>query len=404
MEEPLAMTGLLLVVAGYALAERKKRHWLWTGVALLFTLFARISTGAFVALALLITCWVQPGRLKEKTRTTLQVFGPLAVAALVWWAHPYKLQNLQDYFFASTPRQSSITWPLLTHYWGQLLTTHTVGWVVGLIVLVSIVLSLRRWKDPVVRLLLVLILVTWGALVIKRQLAPRLFFAALPPAFLLTGLQVSALADRMKLRQTRGVRLVQRVLLGGLALYLLVALGIRGLSFPFLMEVVYETDLPSEDARAWIAQQATEEKIFLVNGWDQFSAQALTWYRAGMHWPHWDGERVVGFDLEDPARRPDKVADFQRAVLDSSEATIVHLGNTPVPNAGAWWAYQAALRACWDGEWEATTAFWIRIWDGGLEREILAHPDRFVRQADRDLARQSFWYALLFEVQTATCR
>jgi hypothetical protein len=404
MEEPLAMTGLLLVIAGYARAVRQKLPWLWTGVALLFTLFARISTGAFMAIALLVACWFQPGRLKEKTRTTSQVFGPLAVGALIWWAHPYKLQNLRDYFLASTPRQSSITWPLLTHYWGQLLTTHTVGWIVGLILLVSIFLSLLRWREPVVRLLLALILIAWGALVIKRQLAPRLFFAALPPAFLLTGFQAGVLADRMKLRRTGIVRLMRGVLLGGLALYFLVAVGIRVLAFPFLMEVAYETDLPGEDARAWIAQQATEAKIFLVNGWDQFSAQALTWFRANLYWPHWDGERVVGFDLKDPEKRPDRVDDFQRAVVDSPGATIVHLGNTPVPDAGAWWAYQASLSACWDGEWEATTAFWVRIWDGGLEREILAHPVRFLRQADRELARQSLWYSLLVEVHIATCR
>jgi 4-amino-4-deoxy-L-arabinose transferase-like glycosyltransferase len=396
MEESLAMTGLLLVIAGCALSVRGKLNWLWVGLALVVTFLARISTGVFTSIALLVVCCARPGTLKERIRVTGQVLGPLAVTAFIWWIHPFKLQGLQDYFLASAPRQSSITWPLLTHYWEQLLSTHTAGWVLGLLVVVSIFSSLLRWKEPVVQLLLTLLLIAWGALVLKRQLAPRLFFVALPPAFLLTSLQIVTQSEKMG-------RWVRNVLIGSLTLYLLAATAIRALTFPFLMEVAYETDLQSEDARAWIAQHASAGKIFMINGWDQFSSQTQSWYLASLHWPHGEKDQVADVELQDPARRPEAVADFQQAVLAFPGSTIVHLGNTPVPQAGAWWAYQSSLVACWDGEWEATTTFWIKIWDGRLEGEILTHPIHFLRQKDREAARQSLWYSLLFEVHIATC-
>jgi hypothetical protein len=403
MEESLALTGLLLVVAGFARATRGKLAWFWPGLALVLVFLARISSGAFAGVALLVVCWTRRGTLTEKTRVTGQLLGPLAVTAFVWWLHPYKLGGLQDYFFASAPRQSAITWSLLTHYWGQLLSTHTVGWGIGLLVVFSILLSLPRWREPVVRLLLILFVITWGALVLKRQLAPRLFFAALPPAFLLTASQAAMVCERIRWPASKRAPWFRRTLFAALALYLLVAVAIRALVFPFLMEVAYETDRRSEQARAWILQQAPGEKLFLVNGWDQFSALALRWYLANQRWPHWQEGRVSGVELQDPAKSPQAVADFQAAMLASPKASIVHLGNTPVPEAGAWWAYRASLAGCWDGEWETEQAFQIGIWDKRLEEEILAHPTRFMRKKDQEATRQSFWYLLRFEVHIATC-
>jgi 4-amino-4-deoxy-L-arabinose transferase-like glycosyltransferase len=404
MEEGLAMTGLLLLVAGYTLAARGERSWLWPGVTLAVTFLARISTGAFAGIALCVACWTGRGTLREKAKVTGQLLGPLTVTAFFWWAHPDKLLGLQDYFLASTPRQSSFTWPLLTNSWWQLLSTYTVGWAVGTVAIASIALSLVRWKEPVVRFLLSLFLVTWSALVLQRQLAPRLFFAASPSAFLLTGYWATNLFTKVKKRMVNRRQSVRNILIGGFALYFLAAVTIRRLSFPFLMEVAYEADPRSAEARAWIAQRTRTEKVFLVNGWDQFSASALSWYLAGLKWPHWEIEDVVHIELQDPAESPEAVTVFQEAVQASPEAKIVHLGNTPVPQAGAWWAYRASLTACWDGEWQATAGFLIKLWDDQLAREILAHPMHFVLERDRAAARQSLWYDLFFEVHIATCK
>ena len=210
MEETIAMTGLLLVSAAYAQSLRGKLNWLWVGLALALTLLARTSTGAFTSLALLLSCLTQPWTLRKKTRVTAQLFGPPAITAFIWWVHPLKIQGLTDYFLASAPQQSAVTWSLLTHYWGQILSTHTAGWGIGLIVIVSIILSVRQWRDPVVRFLLILFLITWASLVLKRQLAPRLFFTALTPAFLLTALQAGVFAGRIQGRMTGSVRLFRR--------------------------------------------------------------------------------------------------------------------------------------------------------------------------------------------------
>jgi hypothetical protein len=403
MEEMPAMTGLLLVVAAYVLWTRGKLGPRWTGIALAVTFVARISLGVFTAVALVTAYGMGRGRPGDKVRTVAQLIGPLAITALVWWAHPYKWQGLTDYFQASAPGQPSFTWSLVVHHWLQLLSMHTPGLLVGILVVVSVLMSIRWWRKPPVRFLLVLLLVVWSALVLKRQLAPRLFLPALVPAFLLTGLQVGALAEKSARTAARFPPWTRQVLIGGLGLYLVAVIGVRALTFPFVVEVVLESDPHSEEARAWIAQHVSADRVLLINPWDHFSAPGLSWYLAQRRWPGWEPGQVYGVELRDPSEQPEAVADFQKAAMDAQGATIVHLGNVPVAEAGAWWAYQASLVACWDGEWEATKAFRVRVWDGRMEEEVLAHPLRFLREQDRKGARQALWYLLNWEVNIAIC-
>lgn len=403
MEETIATTGLLLVIAGYTLAVRKRLNWFWTGLALAITFLARTSMGAFAAGALMAVIWIRRGTLKEKAAQTLRALGPAAATMLIWWAHPYKWQGLADYFLASSPRAASITWAVLTNYWNQLLTTDVAGWVIGLLVIAAIFSALLGLHKPEPRFLLALFFITWAALVFKRQLAVRLFFTALPPAFLLTAHQSVLWAGQIWRRFFRRAQWIGYLLFISLGVYVCAAGAVRALTFPFLMEVSYETDPTSEEARAWIAEQSGHGRIFMVNTWDQFSAPAMDWYLAGLHWPQWESQ-VTGVDLSNPEKHPDKVIAFQQAMLAARASTLIHIENAPVPEAGAWWAYQAALAECWNGEWAATSGFWIRIWDGQLAKDILAHPAHFLTPEQREAARQAFWYPLLIQVHVATCK
>ena len=178
---------------------------------------------------------------------------------------------------------------------------------------------------------------------------------------------------------------------------------IRLVTFPFLMEVAYETDPSTAQVQAWITQRVTDGDLYFVNGWDQLSAPAVSWRLAKQDFPHWDKDDVIGVELQDPEQQPDAVTDFKDSVLDSPDASIIHLENTPVAHAGAWWAYRDALSDCWDGTWQDSTSLWVRIWDSRLESQVLAHPRNFLRQEDRESTRISLWYSLPIEVHIATC-
>ena len=83
---------------------------------------------------------------------------------------------------------------------------------------------------------------------------------------------------------------------------------------------------------------------------------------------------------------------------------MVHLANSPVPNAGAWWAYAPALQACWHNGWQSTTSYWIHLWDENLEDRIMHHPFQYTDGAERLVAREKYRYPLLIEVKVAECQ
>jgi len=405
MEDALAVTGLLLVAAAAVLAARERLRWLWPGVLAAITFLFRISTGVFLEGALLISCCLQRGGIREKINRAMQVLVPMVVTALLWWGHPYKMRGAVGYFLASSPQAPALTIEVLTHYWGLLGSSYAAGWGIGGLLLASVLLSLPRWRQPEVQFPLALLLVTWTTLALKRQVAIRLFIPGAIAAFTLCGPLIPSLIERgRRTGRSRPHRALLRAALGLTILYLLVATAVRVVTFPFLLEVAYETTPSSGEAWTWTAQHVGPGRIFLINGWDQFSAPTLEWHLASLQWPGWEGRRVVNVDLVDPKEDPEAVAAFQQMVLTSPGSTLVHLENTPVAAAGAWWAYRQALAPCWDGVWEATAGFWLGQWDRRLTQAVLAHPLQFLPGETQASARERFWYPLWMEIHIATCK
>ena len=142
--------------------------------------------------------------------------------------------------------------------------------------------------------------------------------------------------------------------------------------------------------------------IFLVNGWDQFSTAALEFHLAVKEWPAWEKPRVADVYL---LRQPDNEAALPRfveAVQAHETSVIVHLGNAPVPEAGAWDAYQAAIAGCWQGDASEQAGYWLHIWDGRVETETLARP--FLYAGDSQSVREQYWYNLLLEITATPCQ
>jgi len=264
--------------------------------------------------------------------------------------------------------------------------------------------SFLQWKDARSRLLLALLIATWAGLMLKRQLNLRFFLTALPAASLLAAHSMLKYAAILfhQLRARRHTWLVA-VLTAALAIYLAFYLQARVGSFPFLVEVAYEADPKADSARSWIRDGISLSPGFLINGWDQFSTSALNFYLASACWPAWEKPTVTDVLLKDPAEAPEAVEQFRQAVMSVSEGYLIHLGNTPVPAAGAWWAYQAALRPCWAGQWQAAKTFPIHLWDSRLKERILDYPLHYSLESQRLAARERYLYSLQMETKLAFC-
>jgi hypothetical protein len=169
------------------------------------------------------------------------------------------------------------------------------------------------------------------------------------------------------------------------------------------MDVAYETEPGHAMALDWIADRAGGNNTFLINWWDQLSAEALDFHLAARHWPRWSQRTVVGVLLADPGEAPVGVEQFRDTVIATAPSHLVHLANAPVENAGAWWAYQAAISTCWDGEWTEATSVWVHQWDTRAHDRALAEPIPLLRARARDELRAELWYPLLIDLSHAEC-
>ena len=401
MEKSLTLVGVLVTIAVYARVVEEGRGWLWVGVAAATTFLLRTTAGIFLLFAVAWALVVYRGQWVER-RLVLKALGPGVLVAAGWWISPHKIAQLGDYFLASAPQYPEFTLAALLNYWNHLLLANSVGLGTGLVLVTGLILSLRRWRQPRVGFLLAMALGIWVALVLKRQNANRLFYVALPAVYLLASDQ--ALAAWRWLRACLLCRsaCARRMGMVGL-LYLFAAVVVRIATFPLLMAVTYETGPGLAEAGRWVAAQVdtSEAWVLLINGWDQFSAPALEWAVWERRW-HADGREpleVLSITLRDPDECDTCVDDFQRAASQRPGVQLVHLANTPVPAAGAWWAYEVAIAPLWSGVWTSSATFDATLWDGELKEAILAHPMRFLGRTAEEVGR-TFRYALSFEVHT----
>ena len=402
MEEMLSLVGVLLTILTYSRSERGKSRAFWVGISVAATLLARLFTGICSAAAVLITILLNSGTRAARIKQAKQIFIPLAVICLLWWGHPAKARGFLEYAQASPPAYTALTWQEISYYSTAMMTTYTLSPLIGVLVLASIVTACFHWREPDWRLPLSIVVVTWLALLIKRQLNTRFFASAVYAAFLLTG---NSLVVWERAFKSARVSVVRRILSFAVLIQVLIFLVARVRSFPFLMEVAYETDAATASVYTWVNETvANDAPIFLINGWDQLSTQTLDFHTGAERWPQWSGPTVTDVLLADPQEDPLAVGRFQQAVAGSPRSYLIHLTNTPVPNAGAWWAYETALEPYWNGEWQSANSYWVLLWDGKLENEIFSRPLHYVNQENRLSARRKYGYPLLIEARIATCR
>ncbi len=405
MEEMLALIGMLLTILLYN--QRYKSRPIWLGLCMAITLLTKLSVGISTATAVLVALLFSSNDIKANFQLAYKIFIPFLAICVLWWGHPIKVRDFIHYLEASAPAYDTIGGKELIHYWKALVTIYTVSPWVGVVVLISIVSALY-WADANWRLPLAIVLITWFMLLLKRQLNPRFFINAVTAAFLLTANTISKygfrVLHRLKARRSLVSILVIVVIIG-----LLPYLWARIETFPFLMRVRYETDVKIAEICDWIASFISyNHPIFLVNGWDQLSTPLLNFYFLSRQWPqglnlpNWQTHRVIGVLLKNPQTNPDAVTEFQQAVNADSVRHLIHLGNTPVPNAGAWWAYQSVIKLPWDGEWQAVSTFWVRVWDERLSTDVVARPLYYAFPQNRLSAQEKYGYPLPIEVKIAT--
>jgi len=410
MEEMLAMTSISLVVMAWARAQRtgtpekvRRAEWI-LGLGLTLTVLTRTSTATFMGGAVFVTICCARASVRAKTLTTVRAIGPMALLFAVWWCPPVKAQAMLDFLRASRPEFVSVSVHELTYYWRAIATSYTVAPLVGIGIVAMLATAPFRRRDAGTRILLAMVIVVWVSLLLKRLLTLDFFFDAYPAMCLIAA---KGLHDVVTAVRKRYMGLAPKRLLAILAVAVIGYVGVwayaRAATLPFLMDISFETGPGHAAAHDWITDRVGAGPTFLINGWDQLSAEAVDFHTATKLWPGWHHRTVSDVTLRDPEEKPESVERFREAVVSAPRSQLIHLENAPVASAGAWWAYRAAIASCWDGGWEETTALWVHVWDSRAESQVLSRPLKFRRASDQDELRARFRYPLLIEVSRARC-
>ena len=405
MEEILAWVCSLMVLVAFVRNQQTGRGSFWVGFWLAFTLLARLSFGIFATGAVGLALALSGGRLADRLRRAARMLWFFGLACFVWWVGPGKLADFQSYLQASTPAYDTLIGLELLRFWEQVLTSFAVGPLLGGVALLAVATAWWRRKDPVQLFALSVVLNTWLGVALKRQVTLRFFALAVPAVFILAGAGIAEFfAWFYQKRDAKRPRWLPLLL----ALPLLADLTFFGVlrwwAFPFLMEVNWETDAAAQEAYTWLAETTrTDAPLYFVNGWDPFSSRAYAFSLYADDWPNWQRVEVTNVVLADLRQDPGAPGRLAAETDTYPRSYLIYLGNTPVPNGGAWPAYEAELADCFPPGRTAEGGTWLRVWDPAFEEELIAHPGRYLTPASRDDAREKYWYNLFVEMRTGVC-
>lgn len=272
-------------------------------------------------------------------RRWLWLFGPFALAMIVWFARSYKIAEFWSY---ATAQPAHRPWNLetLLFYPRSIAFHHTPSPLFALVTLIGVVWAAGRWRNPRLRLLLIYFGVGIGEMTLNFPKDPRFIVTFVPATHVLTGAMLVWCLGHWRQSSLNKWWGIVVVLLVVSLIMAVPVLSERFRTYPSLMEVAYETHPKLNDLAAWIqAQIPPGERVYLINFWDQFGPWALTWY-LGTHDVQ-PGTRIAGLSMPsalllEPS--PENISALREEIGASGVRYVVAFEGTPWGEP-VWWIY-----------------------------------------------------------------
>lgn len=351
LETPGLLVSLLALWAYVRASKRPSpARLLLASVFLILTVLTKYTYGAVtltaVALSELVPVLdsVRQGVRTFPWRRWLFLFAPLLLVLLLWLTRPGSLSGAVDYAQPLSANDAWLSWRGFAYYPLSLARFETPAPLFALVNLAGLAWAVANWRKPGIQLLLVYFLAGMGLIMlINHPFNPRFIATFVPALHLLTAVMLTNLLLPLRHRWRQAVPL----LLGGLLL-LAGWQGARTLPQRFALfgsrlEVEYETQPVLNALAAWLKGEIpTNARFLLVNPWDQFSAEAMTWQLAAKNHSTW----VVPSLILPPATA-ESLAQFRQQLQESEAQFVVVLEGSPW-GAAVWPEYTAVLENVFD--------------------------------------------------------
>lgn len=272
------------------------------------------------------------------------LFAPLAAVLLLWLARPGSLSGALDYAQPLSDGNAWLSWRGFAYYPLSLARFETPAPLFALVNLAGLAWALANWRKPGIQLLLVYFLVGMALIMfINHPFNPRFIATFVPALHVVTAVMLTNLLLPLRHRWRQAVPL----LLGGLLLLAgwqsAQTLPQRFALFGSRLEVEYETQPVLNDLAAWLEEQMSPNgRFLLINPWDQFSAEAMSWRLAAEHQTSW----IVPSLVLSPATA-ESLTQFRQQLQASEVEYVVVLEGSPW-GAAAWPDYTAVLENGFD--------------------------------------------------------
>ncbi len=279
-------------------------------------------------------------------RRWLWLFGPFALAMVVWFAQPYKIDGLREYVASAPQGQDWFSAESLLFYPRSIALHYAPSPIFALLTLASVLWAITRWRDVRLRLLLIYFAIGLLEMTLNPQKTSRFIATYVPAVHVLTGAMlarfVAAWREGWSRRRAATVAATAAVAVCVVASVPVVVERIAAV--PALLQVSYETSPQANQLAGWLtAQVPLEKRLYLINPWDQFSALMLEWYRGAQAAPAdflREAMAVPWTYLEKAS--PEKVQELWQAIRDSGAQYVVALEGSP-EGEPVWHEYAAAL-------------------------------------------------------------
>jgi len=190
------MTFLTFLLYLKAVKTQKARFFVTTGILMALTLFTAWHHGVFVIFAVVLTQLTLQKKIFSRANRYLLL--PFLVIIIGWFAYPRHITSFYGHSTFQPDYYRLLSLDNLIYYPRYFIGLYHASWVIGAAMVIGFVFSLRKIRNPAVRLFVVQIALGLVMMTIKLDNRPRYIISLVPSLWLLGSSGLLDIVDRLK--------------------------------------------------------------------------------------------------------------------------------------------------------------------------------------------------------------